>query len=69
VSEPLCLAWLKAVRATALAEGRRTDRGAAVLGDGFGGYTVEFPDASQVYVGRVCCKYCARAEAIINSTT
>jgi hypothetical protein len=65
----VCLTWLKIVRRAARDLGHRTDAGAAVLGDKFLGYTVEFPDGSQVEVGRVCCKYCARAEAISDSTT
>ena len=38
---------------------------AAVLGDGFSGYTVErAADGVQIHVGRAHCKYCARTEAI-----
>ena len=59
-----CLTWLRIVRQSAKDDGMRTDLGAAVLGSKGIGYTIEFPDASQVYVGRQCCKYCARAKAI-----
>lgn len=57
-----CRDWLAAVNATATAATRKAMTGAAVLGDSLG-YTVELRDGAQVYVGRQCCKYCARSEA------
>jgi hypothetical protein len=42
--------------------------GAAVLGDAGIGYTVELRNGEQFYVGRVCCKYCARVAALSDLT-
>jgi hypothetical protein len=60
----LCLSFLAVSREIARRNGTPTDAGCAVLGDGFIGYTVERSDGKQIYVGRACCKYCARVEAI-----
>ena len=59
----LCRSWLTASRATAPHGVVLKMAGAAVLGDRWG-YTVELRDGTQIYVGRACCKYCARAEAL-----
>lgn len=58
----ICRTFLKATRITADAKTRAAMKGAAVLGDA-SGYTVELQDASQIYVGRTCCRYCARVKA------
>ena len=59
----MCRTWLKAFRATASKTTRDAFKGSAVLGGAFG-YTVELADSTQFYVGRQCCRYCARAEAM-----
>ena len=59
-----CRTWLSATLSTADRATRRDFAGAAVLGDRWIGYTIELRDAQQIYVGRTCCKYCARAKAI-----
>lgn len=59
-----CRAFLTAALATAPAKARKRFARAAVLGDALG-FTVELQDATQFYVGRQHCKYCARAEALL----
>lgn len=58
-----CRLFLKATRATADAKTRKAMMGAAVLGDARTGFTVELRDASQIYVAREHCRYCARVQA------
>lgn len=60
----VCRSWLTASLATAEPAARKRFAGAAVLGDALG-FTVELQDATQFYVGRQHCKYCARAEALM----
>jgi len=62
--ENLCRAFLHALRATSSRKVRQRFRKAAVLGDK-SGFTVELADGTQFYVGRQCCRYCARAEALV----
>ena len=58
-----CRLFLKATRHTADAKTRKAMKGAAVLGGGITGFTVELQDASQIHVGREHCRYCARVKA------
>jgi len=60
----ICRSWLKAVNATASRATREVFRGSAVLGDKHSGFTVELRDGTQLYMGRECCRYCAKAEAV-----
>ena len=60
----ICRPFLSAALASASPAVREAIRGAAVLGDGCTGYTVELRDGTQLEVGRTCCKYCARTEAV-----
>ena len=60
-----CRSWLTACLSGAPPKVRQAFKGAAVLGDRFSGYTVELANSDQIYVGRTCCKYCARAEALV----
>lgn len=63
MSTGMCRTWLTAVLQTASAETRAAYKGCAVLGDS-SHYTVELASGEQIEVGRTCCKYCARAEAV-----
>jgi hypothetical protein len=60
----VCRPFLSAALASASPAVREAITGAAVLGDNCTGYTVELRDGEQIEVGRACCKYCARTEAL-----
>lgn len=59
----ICARFLSAARAVARKAKEPTDRGWAILDNGFG-FTAESPDGHQIELGRSHCKYCARAELI-----
>lgn len=63
-----CRTFYTAMRATSQLRVLEKFAGAAVLGDGAIGYTVELMDGEQIEVGRQCCKYCARVEALSKLT-
>lgn len=60
----LCRTFLSAMLLNSSSAVRKAYAGAAVLGDPGLGYTVELRDGAQIHVGRTCCKYCARVEAL-----
>jgi hypothetical protein len=63
----MCTSWLKAVRMTASHTTVERFRGSAVLGDRHSGFVVELRDGQQIDVGRQCCRYCAKADAMMTS--
>jgi hypothetical protein len=62
-----CRAFYTAMRSTSQLRVLERFAGAAVLGDALG-YTVELRDGEQIEVGRQCCKFCARTEALSKLT-
>lgn len=60
----MCAHFLTASRAVARKRKGWTDRGCAVLDQGFGSYAVETYSGEIVWEGQAHCKNCARAEAI-----
>jgi hypothetical protein len=65
----LCRSFLTAARAVARQHGEPTDIGFGVLDNSSRGshryFVVEAPDGRIVWEGGACCRYCARAEAIL----
>lgn len=65
----VCRSFLTAARAVARQHGEPTDIGCGVLDNAPSGshryFVVEAPDGRIVWEGGACCRYCARAEAIL----
>jgi hypothetical protein len=59
----MCRAFYTAMRSTSQQRTLKAFAGSAVLGDSLG-YTVELRNGEQIEVGRQCCKYCARVQAL-----
>jgi hypothetical protein len=60
-----CRGFLTVSRAAARADGKPTDKGAAVFRNHADYYTVQDVAGKTVYEGRACCAYAARHKMIM----